>query len=90
MRDFAAELLEDLHCEVDHGEGGRRSAGSCLRAEPFDLVFSDVVMPGMGGVELAGQVEAERPGMPVLLATGYSAELLGKNADTLRGRVQAL
>ena len=79
MRDFADELLEDLHCDVTTAARGRR--GDWLLAiARFDLVFSDVVMPGMGGLELARQIEAERPDMPVLLATGYSDELLSGDA----------
>jgi len=77
VRDFAAELLGDLHCEVASTNDGNE-AMELLRSKPFDLVFSDVVMPGMGGVELARKIEAERPGLPVLLATGYSAELLNQ------------
>ncbi len=79
VRDFAAELLEDLHCDVTTaGEGAEAIA--LLRSQPFDLVFSDVVMPGVGGLELAEQIEAERPDIPVLLATGYSDELLSSDA----------
>jgi two-component system NtrC family sensor kinase len=36
-------------------------------------------MPGVGGLELAQMVEADNPDMPVLLATGYSDELLNSN-----------
>jgi DNA-binding LytR/AlgR family response regulator len=37
-----------------------------------DVVFSDIVMPGgMNGLELARRIELERPGVPVLLTTGY-------------------
>jgi PAS domain S-box-containing protein len=79
VRDFAAELLEDLRCEVTTAEEGAEAIG-LLRSQDFDLVFSDVVMPGVGGLELAQQVEAERPDMPVLLATGYSDELLSGDA----------
>jgi len=38
----------------------------------FDAVFSDVVMPGMGGIELAKQLASEMPTMPIVLASGYS------------------
>jgi CheY-like chemotaxis protein len=38
-------------------------------------VFSDVVMPGMGGLKLAEILADERPGLPVVLATGYSQEI---------------
>ena len=38
---------------------------------PFDLMITDFSMPKMTGVELAIQATALRPGLPVLLATGY-------------------
>ncbi|KMO41486.1 PAS domain-containing protein [Methylobacterium aquaticum] len=38
----------------------------------YDAVFSDVVMPGMGGVALAKELRNRFPGLPVLLASGYS------------------
>jgi two-component system NtrC family sensor kinase len=43
-----------------------------IRQGQFDRVFSDVVMPGMGGLRLAEILESERPELPVVLATGYS------------------
>jgi CheY-like chemotaxis protein len=47
----------------------------------FDLVLSDIVMPGgANGIELANQIRRRRPDMPVLLTTGYS-EALGNAAD---------
>ena len=89
VRDFAAALLEDLHCEVTTAEEGAEAI-SLLRSQKFDLVFSDVIMPGMGGLELAQQIEAERPDMPVLLATGYSDELLSSDAEEFHRRLEAV
>jgi CheY-like chemotaxis protein len=43
--------------------------------EPFDLVFTDVVMPGMSGVELAKRIEEYWPDLPVILTSGFSHEL---------------
>ncbi|WP_051340571.1 GAF domain-containing protein [Azospirillum halopraeferens] len=41
--------------------------------EPIDLLFSDVVMPGrLSGIDLAREARALRPGLPVVLTTGYS------------------
>ena len=40
----------------------------------IDLILTDIVMPGMSGLELADLIEEERPGFPVLFMTGYSEE----------------
>jgi two-component system cell cycle sensor histidine kinase/response regulator CckA len=42
--------------------------------QPLDLVVTDLIMPDMGGRELAAQVRARRPTLPVLYTSGYSKE----------------
>ena len=46
----------------------------------FDVVFSDVVMPGMNGVELAMTLRRNHPTLPVVLCSGYS-HVLAENAQ---------
>ncbi|WP_207459271.1 PAS domain S-box protein [Azospirillum sp. SYSU D00513] len=47
-----------------------------LETGAVDLLFSDVVMPGsMSGVDLAREAQSRFPGLPVILATGYSEEI---------------
>jgi signal transduction histidine kinase len=63
--------------ELGHKPNRARSAAEALdvlsRNGPFDLVFSDIIMPGgKSGVELANELETLAPGLPVLLTTGYS------------------
>jgi signal transduction histidine kinase len=43
--------------------------------QEFDILISDVVMPGMRGVELARRAEELRPGLPVLMTSGYTTPL---------------
>ena len=74
VREFAADLLRDLHCEVVEAADGSEALDK-VRAGSFDLVFSDVVMPGLSGLQLADKLGEDQPELPVLLATGYSQEL---------------
>ena len=52
---------------------------AALEADEFDLLLTDVIMPGgVNGVELARQVAAKRPGIRVLLASGYAGEAIDR------------
>ena len=70
---FATQILEDLGYRPTwavNAEEALDQLGGDGRG--FDLVFSDVVMPGMGGVELAKTLQRRLPQLPVVLASGYS------------------
>jgi PAS domain S-box-containing protein len=75
VRDFAASLLEDLHCEVVTASDGSMAL-ELMGSQPLDLVLTDVVMPGLSGIELANEIAERRPDLPVLLATGFSGDLV--------------
>jgi two-component system response regulator HydG len=46
----------------------------------FDLVLSDIRMPGMSGVDLCQRLHRLRPGLPVLLMTGFTLESVVREA----------
>ena len=71
---FAETLLSELGHSVTLATSGEEALELTRRRE-FDIVFSDVVMPGMGGLRLAEQLAEEKPQLPVILATGYSQEI---------------
>jgi signal transduction histidine kinase len=71
---FAETLLTELGHTVSRASTGEAALALC-RQRKFDIVLSDVVMPGMGGLKLAETLAAEQPGLPVVLATGYSQEI---------------
>ena len=74
---FAEQLLEELECEVIAADSGQQALAVLDAGQPIDLLFSDVVMPAMSGVELAKIIQARLGSVPVVLATGYSDEVLG-------------
>lgn len=45
-----------------------------LNAEQYDLVYTDLRMPGMDGLEVAEQVKARQPWTPVVIVTGYGSK----------------
>jgi CheY-like chemotaxis protein len=45
-----------------------------MKAEQYDLVFTDLRMPGMDGLEVAEQVKARQPWTPVVIVTGYGSK----------------
>jgi CheY-like chemotaxis protein len=52
-----------------------------MRNSEYDLVYTDIRMPGMDGLELAETVKARRPWTPVVIVTGY-----GTTADEARAK----
>jgi CheY-like chemotaxis protein len=44
-----------------------------MREQEYDVVFSDIKMPGMSGIELAEEIKARRPWTPVVIVTGYGS-----------------
>lgn len=68
----SANLLEQLGYTVRR-VADAEAALIEIERDGIDLVFSDIVMPGtMDGLALARHLKAHRPGLPILLATGYS------------------
>ena len=45
-----------------------------LKAEQYDLVYTDLRMPGMDGLEVAERVKAKQPWIPVVIVTGYGSQ----------------
>ena len=73
LAELGKELLESVGYRVVT-ETNSLEAMETFRADPdgFDLVITDMTMPGLRGEELAKQIIALRPGMPIILCTGYS------------------
>lgn len=69
-------MLEDIGLDVtwvDCAEGALIQLDSAI--DRFDLVFTDVVMPGMSGIDLAKRIVHHWPDLPVVLTSGFSRDL---------------
>jgi two-component system, cell cycle response regulator CpdR len=73
VREFVARALRGRGHEVTAVEDGG-SALEALEIEAYDLLLTDIVMPGLDGIALALKAGKEYPGMPVLMMTGFAAE----------------
>lgn len=79
--EFAAQLIGDL----GYGNIWVPSAHEALERieaelDKFDIVFTDVVMPGMSGIELAETLRSRYPRLPVVLTSGYSHVLAAEGS----------
>ncbi|WP_027171749.1 PAS domain S-box protein [Methylobacterium sp. 10] len=70
---FASQALTELGYRTVWATDAEKALVELGKApNRFEIVFSDVVMPGMNGIELAEEIRRRMPDMPVVLASGYS------------------
>ena len=75
-------MLIDLGHEVLRADAAEPALVILRRRGRIDLMLTDLIMPGgKTGVELAHEAVALRPGLPVILSSGYTGEALGAAAD---------
>jgi len=75
LRELAQEILEALGYHVVVATNGKEAV-ELFKTNPsqIDLAILDVVMPGLGGPDAYLEMSATRPSLPVVFATGYTAE----------------
>jgi len=70
IRDTLHELLSEKYC-CKTAETAEK-AFSCLEVEPFEVVLTDISMPGVSGVELLRHIMEKYPQTPVIIISGIS------------------
>jgi PAS domain S-box-containing protein len=83
VRISTADMLVDLGYEVREASSGEEALRIIDKGAHFDLLVTDHLMPGMTGTDLAAAIRSMRPGISVLLVSGY-AENEGIAADLPR------
>ena len=84
MRMFLARAIERAGYAVVAVDRGT-AALPHLEAGGFDLLLTDIVMPGMDGVELAQRAASLAPGMRVMFITGFAAVALNRASEVPAG-----
>ncbi len=72
VRRIASEVLRKRGYEVAQAANGEEALALAAKLPGLDLLVTDVIMPKMGGRELAGKLAASHPSMKVLFISGYT------------------
>jgi signal transduction histidine kinase/DNA-binding response OmpR family regulator len=78
---FSTQVLEDLGYRTVWAKDGHEALKLLAKEHDFDAVFSDVMMPGISGIELGHQIRRLYPHLPVILTSGYSEVLAEEGRD---------
>jgi two-component system cell cycle sensor histidine kinase/response regulator CckA len=81
VRAVAERALTRAGYTVTAARDGEDGLAAVRSGKRFDLVVSDVVMPGMDGPAMAREVRAIAPDLPVLFMSGYAEEQLRREID---------
>src|SRR6201992_2763952 len=80
LRKFlAAALIKAGHAVTDFGDGG--DAWECIQGFTFDLLLTDIVMPGMDGIELAKRAAELNATLKIMFITGFAAVALHPSSE---------
>ncbi|MBB4132650.1 CheY-like chemotaxis protein [Xanthomonas arboricola] len=82
IREMAADILGDEGYQVVTSGDAEQAMEQLASARPFDLLLSDICLPGMNGRDLADNARRLYPALPIVFITGY-AGAIAKRADFL-------
>ena len=72
MRDFLKILFENEGYEVSVAANAATALDVAVK-DPFDVVITDIRMPGMNGLELLAELKQHFPDLPVIMITAYAS-----------------
>lgn len=81
VRVVAERALTRAGYQIIACPGGEEGLAAIAEGAEFDLVVSDVVMPGMDGPAMVRAIRQQHPDIPILFMSGYAEEQLRKDID---------
>jgi CheY-like chemotaxis protein len=87
--DLAVLVLQDEGMDIVQARSGAEALRIIEQDGGIDLLFTDIMMPGMDGFTLAERAHATRPSLKVLYTTGFSKNLPEHEAARTLGRIVA-
>jgi len=89
VRYALTEVMRDRGYRVIAVDSGPRALAALEGGEAFDVVVTDLSMPGMDGIELVSQIAARAPALPVILLSAHGSDNLVRIASN-RGACRCL
>ncbi len=74
IRDLFKRILETEGHRVVTAKDGSEALDK-IKEEPFDVIFLDIVMPGIGGLKACQTIEKINPEVKIVMMTGYGTEV---------------
>jgi signal transduction histidine kinase/HAMP domain-containing protein len=83
VMDVTSAMLTGLGYRILCAPNATEAIAILKGGEALDLLFSDLGLPGMNGIDLAREARRLRPGLKVLLTSGYTADILARDRGPL-------
>jgi two-component system, cell cycle sensor histidine kinase and response regulator CckA len=76
IRELMHDILESLGMKVHEAEDGEKAVAAAEKLKHIDLLFSDIGLPGLSGIEVANRIRKVHPETAVIFTSGHSEDYL--------------
>ena len=87
VRQMSSESLRELGYTVVEAANGDEALDIMAKRSDINMLFTDIVMPGINGRELADKIREQAPKLPILFTTGYTRDPTFQDGMVDRGIV---